>query len=176
MLDMQMFGTTEYVPPDELDCVLMCLLPTNRLVALTCLETGLRISDVVRLRPDDLSSGTEFEITEQKTKKNRIVRISEQLRNDLLKNSGKYYIFPNTRNPTKHRTRQALWHDVKRAAFALRLDYCIAPHSLRKCYAVRKYHKTKNLQMVQNELNHSNIGITALYALADGLHRRNSKK
>ena len=174
-MDLSLFGTTEYIPPTELDCILMCLTPTNRLVARVCLETGLRIGDVVSLRRSVLSS-SEITVVEQKTRKTRTVTLSDELRQELIEQSGEVYVFENTRDSNKHRTRQALWHDIKRCAHALRLDGCIAPHSLRKVYAVRKYSLCGNLVSVQNDMNHSSLGVTAIYALADGLRDQKQKK
>ena len=44
---------TEYLLHREVEQVLQLLTPENRLVMRVCLHTGLRISDVLALRPHD---------------------------------------------------------------------------------------------------------------------------
>lgn len=159
---------SRYVPPDEMDCVLMCLTPANRLVCRVCLATGLRVGDVLQLQPAQLALDS-FTVTEQKTGKRKRVRLPVQLRRDLLAQSGAVWVFAGRCDPQKHRTRQAVWADMVHAARALRLKPQATPHSTRKDYAVRKYHACGSLSAVQKALNHDNSIVTMLYALADQL-------
>jgi site-specific recombinase XerC len=62
--------------------------------------------------------------------------------------------------------------DIKRAAKLLRLGDAIAPHSMRKTYAVDMYRATGNLKRVKELLNHKYEATTLLYALADVLTER----
>lgn len=75
-------------------------------------------------------------VAEQKTGKRRIVGLPEHLLRDIRKIAGKKYVFEHKNDPERHRTRQAVWKDVKRAAVAFRLPQNVAPHSVRKVYAV----------------------------------------
>lgn len=112
----------------------------------------------------------QFWIREQKTGKRRRVNLTKELAAEMLRNAGEIWIFESPKNPAKHRTRQAVWADVKRAAKAFRLPQNVAPHSVRKVYAVdlmRKYH---DLKRVQRALNHSNPAVTMIYAMADKLY------
>lgn len=155
---------TEYILNREVDLILAALTPENRLVMRTALTTGLRIGDVLALTPDKLKP--HFWVTEQKTGKKRQVGLPEPLLSDLKKNAGAFWVFPG-RNPRKHRTRQAVWKDVKRAARAFRLPQNVAPHSARKVYAVELMRKYGDIEKVRRALNHSNKSVTLIYALAD---------
>lgn len=155
---------TEYLFDKEVDRVLALLTPENRLVLRACLSTGLQVSDVLALTPGQLKP--HFWVTEQKTGKRRQVGLREPLLSDLKKAAGKDWVFPG-RDPRKHRTRQAVWKDVKRAAAALRLAQNVAPHSIRKVYAVELLHKYGDIAKVQKALNHSNAAVTLVYAMAD---------
>lgn len=155
---------TEYLLQHEVDYVLGLLTPENRLVMRVALVTGLRISDVLALRPENLKS--HCWVKEQKTGKSRQIGLPEPLLSDLRKASGKYWVFPG-RDPKKHRTRQAVWADVKRAAKALRLSQNVAPHSARKVYAVDLMAKYGDIAKVRRALNHSSESVTMIYALAD---------
>lgn len=155
---------TEYLLEREVELVLDLLTYENRLVVRVLLHTGLRIGDVLRLKPDQLKPN--FWITEQKTGKRRQVGLPAQLLSDLLDNCGKVWVFPGA-DPAKHRTRQAVWKDVKRAAAACRLTCNAAPHSARKVYAVELLRKYGDIDRVRRALNHAGLEVTLIYAMAD---------
>lgn len=155
---------TEYLIEKEVERVLDLLTYDNRLVMRVLLHTGLRIGDVLQLRPEQLRPN--FWITEQKTGKRRQVGLPEPLLTDLRRAAGKTWVFPGA-DPTKHRTRQAVWKDVKRAAAALRLTANAAPHSARKVYAVELLRKYGDMERVRRALNHGGLEVTLVYAMAD---------
>jgi integrase len=143
--------------------VLAALTPSNRLVARVCLHTGLRVGDVVNLQTAQLKG--QFWVTEQKTKKRRRVNLPASLLSQLKAQAGPVWVFPG-RRPGTHRTRQAVWADVKRAARAFRLPQNVAPHSLRKIYAVELLKATGDARKVQKALNHSDMATTLIYVMA----------
>ena len=155
---------TEYLLEQEVELVLSALTDTNRLVMRTALQTGLRVGDVLALKPDRLKP--HFWVTEQKTGKARQVGLPEPLLSDLKNHAGEHWVFPG-RNPCKHHTRQAVWKDVKRAAEAFRLKQNVGPHSARKVYAVELRKKYGDLDRVMRALNHSSESVTLIYAMAD---------
>lgn len=139
------------------------LTPSNALVCQVSLHTGLRVGDVLNLKTEQIKP--RFWVTEQKTKKRRMVGLPEPLRAAILRQAGKVWAFPG-RSGEGHRTRQAVWKDVKRAAKMFRLDQNVAPHSFRKVYAVDLFEKYGDIKAVQRALNHSNETTTILYACA----------
>lgn len=155
---------TEYLIEKEVERVLDLLTYENRLVLRVLLHTGLRIGDALQLRPWQLKPN--FWITEQKTGKRRQVGLPEPLLADLRESAGSEWVFPGQR-PGKHRTRQAVWKDVKRAAAALRLTANAAPHSARKVYAVKLLEKYGDIDRVRRALNHGGLEVTLIYAMAD---------
>lgn len=157
-----------YLIERQLDLVLAALTPGNRLVCRVMLYTGLRISDVVELPRAKLAQS--FQITEKKTGKRRRVRLSRELLQELLDTSnGSEWAFPSPTDRTKHRTRQAVWKDIKRAQWALRIPVNTAPHSMRKVYAVELMRKYGDIDRVRKALNHDHYDTTILYAMADKL-------
>ena len=150
----------------EMEHVLAALTPANRLVCRVCVATGLRVGDVVALRTEQLAR--QFWITEQKTGKRRRVNLTDELLRQLRVHAGKVWVFPGSRDPDKHhRTRQAVWRDVKRAAKAFRLPQNVGVHSLRKVYAVQQLNRSKgNVAKVQRALNHSDAATTMVYAMS----------
>lgn len=155
--------TTEYLLRREMEHVLAALTPSNRLVCRVCLQTGLRVGDVVSLKTQDLKA--QFWITEAKTKKRRRVNLPRDLLDQIRAQAGEVWAFPG-RSPGKHRTRQAVWADVKRAARAFRIRQNIAPHSFRKVYAVELLRRCGDVKRVQRALNHSDCATTMVYVMA----------
>ena len=158
---------TAYLLNEELGHVLAALTPTNRLVARVCLQTGLRLGDVLALRTEQLSSN--FWVTESKTGKRKQVGLDSYLLADLREQAGSTYVFPGRLDPGKPRSRQAVWTDIKRAAKAFRLPQNVAPHSLRKVYAVELMRKYGDIERVRRALNHQYHTTTMIYAMADQL-------
>lgn len=155
---------TEYMIEKEVEQVLGLLTYENRLVMRVLLHTGIRIGDALQLRPEQLKPN--FWITEQKTGKRRQIGLPEPLLEDLKASAGAVWVFPGA-DPRKHRTRQAVWKDVKRAAAACRLTANAAPHSARKVYAVELLRKYGDIEKVRRALNHGGLEVTLIYAMAD---------
>lgn len=156
---------TEYLLHQQVGHVLAALTAQNRLIARVCLHTGLRVGDVVALRTKDL--GRQFMVTEAKTKKRRRVGLPDALLADIRAQAGPVWAFPGRFQG--HKTRQAVWCDVKRAAKAFRLPQNVGPHSFRKVYAVELLDKYGDIRRVQRALNHSGVETTMIYAMADRL-------
>lgn len=157
---------SDYVDRESLGHALALLMPENGLVIRLCLETGLRIGDALEIKAAKLSQ--RMTITEKKTGKKRRIYISMKLLEDLKENSRGEWVFPG-RKPGQHRTRQAVWADLKRASKACRIRQNLTPHSARKIYAVSLLEKGVTLDEIQKRLNHESAGVTAIYALADKL-------
>lgn len=157
---------TEYLLNREVDYVLAALTPSNRLVCQVCLHSGARLSDVLALRTEQLKP--RFWYTEAKTGKRRMMGLPGPLLDAVRAQAGPVWAFPG-RAPDKHRTRQAVWKDVKRASVAFRLPQNIGPHSFRKVYAVDLMKKYGDIERVRRSLNHGSQTVTMIYAMADGL-------
>lgn len=162
---------TEYIFKEEMRHLLAALMPANRLALEVSLETGLRIGDVLRLKTDAIAS--RFSVQEEKTGKRRRVFLSADLLERCKKMAGPVYVFSNRLDGRRHRTRQAVWKDLKRVCRIFRLHMNLAPHSCRKIYAVEAYKRYGgDMKKVQKLLNHDNEAVTMLYCLADELTRR----
>ena len=160
---------SDYVNNDIMSHILAALTEPNRLAVLVSLTTGLRIDDVLNIRVHQLRE--RFTVTEQKTLKHRTVRLPERLLNELVRISGKIFVFEGRTIPRRHRTRQAVYKDIKRAAKAFRVPSAvnISCHTARKIYAVNEYKRTCDIKRIQTLLNHSSEAVTMIYALADNL-------
>lgn len=161
-------GVASYVNDDVLGHILFSLTELNRLACIVSLTTGLRIDDVLSLRREQVEKG-RFTVKEKKTGKSRRISIGENLREQLLSVSGKNYIFEHRYDPTRHRTRQAVYNDLQRVSRFYRLPTAlqVSPHTMRKVYAVRTYRRTCSVSQVQRLLSHDSEAVTMLYAMAD---------
>lgn len=158
---------SDFVDKDILSHILYALTYENRLACKVAIETGLRIGDVLSIKTEHLRKKNSFTLTEQKTGKKRLVRLSAALKKELFSISGAVYVFEHRTDPNKHRTRQAVYKDIKRAAKLFRIKENISPHTIRKVYAVEVFKKTGDLDRVRKLLNHDSTEVTMLYALAD---------
>lgn len=162
---------TNYLNPNLYNRLYSVMQYKNVLALRVSLETGLRIDDVLSLRPEDLKGRTIKGLAE-KTDKPFKKTLSADLARRLREVSGKWYIFPHRTKPNDHRKRQTVWKDVKKAAHIMGIKGNIAPHSARKTFAVELF-KDKGIGEVQKELQHDRIGTTMVYAFADMLDRGN---
>jgi len=136
------------------------------------INTGLRISDILKLKHSDLSDDKLF-LNEKKTKKAREIFLNKVLKNsyeamlvtlNLKKaNIDENYIFLSQKG-TVYRT-QSINVILKTLFNTKRLQ--ISSHSLRKAFA-RKVYENMNesenaLVLLSDIFNHSNIAITRRY-------------
>lgn len=140
------------------------LMPANALIVEIMLYTGLRVSDVLNITTAQLAQG-EFTVEESKTGKLKLVALPADLLARVKAQSGAIWAFTSPRYLWRHRTRQAVWADVKRAAKAMRIDLNVAPHSARKSYACDLYRQSGSLVDVQTALNHDRLATTIIYLL-----------
>ena len=157
---------TSWVCDSDFKVILRLLMDPNRLAVEMSLRYGMRIGDVLATKRSDVVKG-DWTYKEQKTGKRRRVRCQGDFQRRLLAQSGRVFIFEHRLDWKKHRTRQAVYKDIKRAAKALRLDENVGTHSARKNYAVNQFRVTGDLKKVQRLLNHSDEAVTMIYALAD---------
>lgn len=158
----------DYVKSDSFRLLVNSMQYENGLAISVCIETGLRIGDVLKIKPDDLD-GCRLSYIAEKTGKSGVKTISRSLATALRRIAGKNWVFEG-RGSTKtgHRTRQAVYRDLKRVCKRLGVEGQISPHSARKTYAVADFRKN-GLAHVKRELQHSDDSVTLLYALSDQL-------
>ena len=173
---------TDYIKTDTVAVLLYALNEKNRLACELSLATGWRIDDVLSLKTEQLqriqnSKRKRLTVTESKTGKSSTRYIPAELFNNLMAIAGTIYVFEGRDDYRKHRTRQAVYIDLKNAARRFRIRQNLAPHSLRKNYAVYLREQGMTLEQIQAKLNHSDLTTTMIYAFADELDaRRNRKK
>lgn len=139
----------------------------NELALRLSMTYGMRIGDVLRLPSSALVTG-RWSFREEKTGKRRYLRLSPTFIRYLRGIAGKVYVFEHRTDWRRHRTRQAVYKDLKRAGRAFRITG-VSPHTARKIYAVDAFRASHDLRKVQRLLKHDDEAVTLLYALADQL-------
>lgn len=158
---------SDYLKPTTYEHLYRVMQRDNVLAIRVSVETGLRIDDVLRLKWENFTKSTKFTYLAKKTGKKGVKKLSKTLKNEIFsRNVGdSEYIFPGRKRGT-HRTRQAVWKDMKKAAALMGVQLNASPHSARKTYSV-ELRKSQGLPAVQRELQHSSMSTTMLYAFAD---------
>ncbi len=134
--------------------------------------TGMRVSEVVALRVDDVSLETSTVRVRGKGGKERVIpihrRASEALRAYLeegrkafLKDPTQQALFLNPRGTQL--TRQGLWLIIKRYVEQAGIKAEVTPHTLRHSFATHLLEGGATLRDVQEILGHSNISTTQVY-------------
>lgn len=163
----------DYIAGDTLRLLLTALMPANRRALEVSEATGLRIGDVLAIRTADMRR-QRWTVQESKTGKGKRVYVPHKLWRECMQYAGEAYVWPSRNDPHRHRTRQAVYKDLRRVAGMYRLDgrklqEHVSPHTVRKVYAVEQYRRTGSMAKVRALLNHSNEAVTMLYAMADML-------
>lgn len=136
---------------------------------------GLRISDLLQLSWDMLLDGDSFTLTEQKTGKQRIVRINRDFQKHIrachkamriTDNTSKCFINA-SREPLSVQRVNVLLKQIKQK-YSLKTVRNISSHSLRKTFGRKVFEsagENANMALVRlSELfNHSNVAITKIY-------------
>ena len=155
---------TKWIPHDDCAVLLRLLSPANALAMEAAFDTGLRISDILSLRTEQIQR-QRFTVTESKTGKSRRIYIFKSLWARLKASAGRLWVFEHRTDPNRHRTRQAVYKDVKRAAKAMRIQH-VGCHTARKLYAVDIY-RQKGLSAAQAALGHDRPETTLIYLASE---------
>jgi len=129
------------------------------------INTGLRISDLLRLKVGDVRGKTHIQIIEKKTDKRRRFLINDHLREAVEQYTADKrddeYLF---RAETHFRpiTRTRAYQILNGAARKVGLTE-IGTHTLRKTFGYHFYQRTKDVATLQQIFNHSHPSITLRY-------------
>ncbi len=128
--------------------------------------TGLRISEVVKLKVSDIMFDSGFIRVKGKGKKERFVPVDAKtlsLLFEYLKSRGvglkSDFVFLSNRK--KPFTRQGLWKLIKKRFRKFGFD--IKPHMLRHMFATHMLENGANIRAVQEMLGHESIVTTQIY-------------
>jgi integrase len=135
----------------------------DRILIRLAVRSGLRISDLLSLRVEDL--GNTMIVHETKSKRKREFKIGKKLHKELRSltagRASSDFLFPSVTKSGKHLHRSTVHRRIKRAIKTL--DWDCSAHSMRKLYAQNIYRDTGSVKKVQKAMNHHKITTTATY-------------
>ncbi|MFW6136833.1 MAG: site-specific tyrosine recombinase XerD [Candidatus Aminicenantaceae bacterium] len=133
--------------------------------------TGLRVSELIKLKMNDLNFQEGFLFCRGKGSKERVVPLGksasaavgtylESARRRFLKKDTDFLFLTSRGTPF---TRQGFWKILKKYAQQAGLDPAISPHVLRHSFATHLLERGADLRSVQMMLGHSQITTTQIY-------------
>lgn len=146
----------------------------DRALLETMYATGMRVSEVINLKEEDIHPELKLIKVFGKGSKERLVPVSdialewiakyqEEVREPLILKKGKAseYVFLNNRGGAL--TRQAVWQIIKRYCQLAGIEKDVTPHTLRHTLATHLLENGADLRVVQEILGHSDISTTQIY-------------
>lgn len=140
----------------------------RRMYLLFCVGvlTGLRISDIVRLRVGDLRKPTLVTI-EKKTGKRQELPVAEELqkimRRRFAQADDKDLLFPSRKCPGSPITTRTAFNDVRAIGRAAGITDGIGCHTLRKTFGYHQYRIDQDIAFLQDWYQHTNSAVTLRY-------------
>jgi integrase/recombinase XerD len=134
--------------------------------------TGLRVSELIGLKFEQVNFRQGFVRVMGKGNKERLVPIGEQAlewlesymteaRADILANRQCDFLFVTKRGAGM--TRQAFWHIIKRYTKKAGINKPLSPHTLRHAFATHLLNHGADLRVVQLLLGHSDLSTPQIY-------------
>lgn len=134
--------------------------------------TGLRVSELVGLKLNDINFERGYLIVIGKGSKERVVPLGEtagavvqeyraRARRSLLKGGDSDYLFISSQR--RGITRQMFWERIKYYARKAGIGRNISPHTLRHSFATHLLDNGADLRAVQAMLGHADISTTQIY-------------
>ncbi len=134
--------------------------------------TGLRVSELITLKFEQVNFRQGFVRVMGKGNKERLVPVGEQamdwleqymqgMRLVILAERQSDFLFVTKRGSGM--TRQAFWHIIKRYAKKAGIEKHLSPHTLRHAFATHLLNHGADLRVVQLLLGHSDLSTTQIY-------------
>lgn len=139
--------------------------PRNYVLILTGTYTGLRISDILRLKVKDVKDKKYIDIKEQKTGKRNLIEINPLLRKTYKEYTESMdleeYLFRKS-NINKPISRTMAWKIMKSIGDRFGVEN-LGTHTLRKTFGFHYYKQTGDIATLMQMFNHSKESITLKY-------------
>ncbi|WP_394512542.1 site-specific integrase [Priestia aryabhattai] len=137
----------------------------NYILFILGISTGLRISDILKLKKEDLLN-THVTLRETKTRKQKRIRIPPSIRTEILEYAKELtdgdYVIQSRQGINRAIDRSTAYRILREAAKQVNLNE-IGTHTLRKTFGYHFYQQTKDVAMLQEMFNHSSPQITLRY-------------
>jgi len=137
----------------------------NLLLFIFGTNSGLRISDILNLKIEDVKDKTHIELNEKKTGKKKKFPLNSKLKNMInsfiVNKENKEPLFMSKKK--KPMSRIQAYYIINDAARYVGIKDKIGTHTLRKTFGYHHYQKFKDIAILQTIFNHSNPAVTLRY-------------
>lgn len=149
----------------------------NKAILETLYSCGLRVSELVNLRFEDLFFTDGFLRITGKGNKQRLVPVSQTVEKEIniyvenirtqlkIKTGNESYVFLNRRGAKL--TRNMIFTIIKNLSTSINLQKNISPHTFRHSFATHLLEGGANLRAIQEMLGHESITTTEIYTHLD---------
>ena len=131
------------------------------------INTGLRISDLLKLKVSDVRDKSHIEFRETKTGKNKRFYISPTLKTCfdiyIVSMTSEQFLFSSRKGNNRPITRVQAYKIINDAVKATGLCDKIGTHTLRKTFGYWHYQQFKDVAVLQDIFNHSAPSVTLRY-------------
>jgi integrase/recombinase XerD len=136
----------------------------SRLILKLLYSSGLRVSELVNLKPKDLDFNQKIGwVRKGKGSKDRLFKIAESLLNPLKKwiekNPQNQYLFSEDKPLTSRNIQLLMKSAAKKAGIVKK----VTPHTFRHSFATQLLEHGENLIIIQQLLGHENLETTKIY-------------
>ncbi len=149
----------------------------DRLLLELFYATGMRVSEMVNLKVEDVDFDDGWIRILGKGMKERFVPVGKNILKLLRKYIEEKKILPSgflfSKSNGKFMTRESIWKIVKKYSLKAGIPRKVAPHTLRHTFATHLLENGADLRTIQELLGHSNIDTTQIYT---HINRRNIKE
>jgi integrase/recombinase XerD len=141
--------------------------PRDRVALLATYAAGLRVSEVVGLKPADIDRDRMLiHVRLGKGRKDRMVMLSPTLQEELdlyiRWDRPHHWLFPGS-NPTQHLSTRAIQRVCRLAGERAQIMKRVTPHVLRHTFATHLLDAGTDLRVIQTLLGHGSIRTTSVY-------------
>ena len=144
----------------------------NKVMLEVLYATGMRVSELISLKINDVNLEVGYLRSLGKGGKERVIPLGEvalmylkgyveEVRSKLLPDSSTHELFITRRG--KKMTRQAFWKILKQYVRQSGITLPVSPHTLRHAFATHLLERGADLRSVQELLGHSSITTTQVY-------------
>ena len=141
--------------------------PRDRVALLTIYGAGLRVSEALHLKPEDIDSDRMLiHVRQGKGKKDRMVMLSptllEELRHYVRWARPYHWLFPGT-DPTQPLCNRTLQRTCRLTGERAGITKRVTPHVLRHSFATHLLDAGTDLRVIQTLLGHRRVTTTTIY-------------
>ncbi len=138
----------------------------NYMMFMIGIYSGLRISDILRLRVRDIKNKDTISIREIKTKKQKMFTINPILKKEIKayceNRDPNEYLIKSRKGKNKPLNREMAYRILNEVGDLYGLPY-LGTHTMRKTFGYHHYCQFKDVVLLQNIFNHSSPTITLRY-------------